>query len=428
VYVCTLPLRKGHLLTYITGADGLGNPQKNALPSCQAKYIQTLVDGLLGLESGIGHGLWWCDTVCIPVDEESKGLRKAAIRNMRKTYQNAAKVLALDKGLLTISKDSHPVELYLRLKLSSWMRRLWTLQEALLGKEVYIQFSDGSRTIKSIAAAVEQEGSRNCLNLYTRYSFLAKTFFAPFVNGLAKEPVEKFNGMWRQLQWRCSSHAADEAVCLATVLGLDPGPILEIAATALEQRIIRFLKQARLLPLVILYQPPPRLSQTGFRWAPNSFLNCFRELHTNPFRIIRGWGEVEPNGGGLLFARAGVKMQLISSHSPVLGTDFAVHLSADNLLQISYWYDHDRMATNVDGTRHLQSPVIIFLSGPGNGEPAILADCIDHGTAIDPTKANFIALISVRPMFSQLQLANVQGTAAPYQGEIIPPSHRWLLS
>lgn len=234
--------------------------------------------------------------------------------------------------------------------------------------------------------------------------------------------------MWRQLQWRCSSHAADEAVCLATVLGLDPGPILEIAATALEQRIIRFLKQARLLPLVILYQPPPRLSHTGFRWAPNSFLNCFRELHTNPFRIIRGWGEVEPNGGGLLFARAGVKMQLISSHSPVLGTDFAVHLNADNFLQISYWYDHDRMATNVDGTRHLQSPAIIFLSGPGDGEPAILVDCIEHGTAIEPTKANFIALVSVRPMFSQLRLANVQGTAAPYQGEIIPAGHKWLLS
>lgn len=54
--------------------------------------------------------------------------RTSAIRNMRETYQNAKQILAFDREVMSASVQASAVKLYIRLKLSSWARRLWTPQ------------------------------------------------------------------------------------------------------------------------------------------------------------------------------------------------------------------------------------------------------------------------------------------------------------
>ena len=70
------------------------------------------------------------DTLCVPVDPQSKEHRKKAIHLMANTFHEATTVLVLDKELLMIhASTSSFVELGIRIFCSGWMKRLWTLQE-----------------------------------------------------------------------------------------------------------------------------------------------------------------------------------------------------------------------------------------------------------------------------------------------------------
>jgi len=98
---------------------------------------------------------------------------------MRRTYQEASKVLALDSSLMVVSKNAPVIELYIRLNLSSWMRQLGTFQEAFLAADVHIQFSDGTQTMRHIAESLQEELSDSQQALFTRYGQLTRTFFEP---------------------------------------------------------------------------------------------------------------------------------------------------------------------------------------------------------------------------------------------------------
>lgn len=76
-------------------SDGLGNPDANALPHCQLEYIGHSVNNLY--HPSKRPTAFWIDTLCCPV--EPYGARTQAINLMRKTYQDADKVLVIDSYL-----------------------------------------------------------------------------------------------------------------------------------------------------------------------------------------------------------------------------------------------------------------------------------------------------------------------------------------
>lgn len=69
---------------------------------------------------------------------------------MRETYQNAKQILVFDRELMSASVQASAVKLYIRLKLSSRARRLWTLQESQVSAAPVIQFKDGIRSISQL--------------------------------------------------------------------------------------------------------------------------------------------------------------------------------------------------------------------------------------------------------------------------------------
>ena len=120
-------------------ADGLGNPRANALPSCQLSRLQKIVNGL-----DEDHGPptpFWIDTMCVPVSPKED--RRLAISLLEKVYAKADKVIAMDARLLQLSRETPAFELSMRLYYSSWMQRLWTLQEAVFakGRPVYLMLN-----------------------------------------------------------------------------------------------------------------------------------------------------------------------------------------------------------------------------------------------------------------------------------------------
>jgi Heterokaryon incompatibility protein (HET) len=131
-------------------ADGLGNEHENALPACQLKRLQRMVDALYDNQSDCPDSPlpFWFDTFCIPQGLSEKQVKKDAITDTATVYRNADRVLVLDADLLLF--DAYPAiqhnnynEVFMRIKLSRWMRRLWTLQEALLASDLWFQFKDG---------------------------------------------------------------------------------------------------------------------------------------------------------------------------------------------------------------------------------------------------------------------------------------------
>jgi hypothetical protein len=124
--------------------DGLGNPKRCALPTCQLLRLQKRVDVLLGSPTEHGHGLFWLDSLCVPQQQCYDKVKQVALLRMKKTYLDAALVLVLNAELEGTSINSPPEELLMRIATNSWFRRLWTLQEGFLARNLRFQFSDGT--------------------------------------------------------------------------------------------------------------------------------------------------------------------------------------------------------------------------------------------------------------------------------------------
>lgn len=110
--------------------DGLGNPHKNALPTCQILRIREMVQALYtdqgrarnDYQEGIikfheaaneqqnaieadDFPALWIDTLCVPVRRDARELRQQALRGLRHVYRDADKVLILDQELQGILLD-----------------------------------------------------------------------------------------------------------------------------------------------------------------------------------------------------------------------------------------------------------------------------------------------------------------------------------
>ena len=144
--------------------DGMGNNDGNALPRCQLWRLQRLVNSLYGTAQTEPIP-FWIDTLCVPRKpkkskefEKSKEFRKKAINKMKDTYKDADKILVLDANLFTnplASCKTDPTEIFMRILSTNWMRRLWTLQEGVLGKSLHFVFPDGIVDVQESVSSLE---------------------------------------------------------------------------------------------------------------------------------------------------------------------------------------------------------------------------------------------------------------------------------
>ena len=121
-------------------SDGMGNPRDNCLNECQLVHIQGLVNALY--EPALWPVPFWMDTLCVPVHDRYRDIRQVAIGSMADIYRLADKVLVVDNSLQYCSSDISVVEMMIHIKYSSWMTRVWTLQEGRLSSSLMFQFLD----------------------------------------------------------------------------------------------------------------------------------------------------------------------------------------------------------------------------------------------------------------------------------------------
>ncbi|KAL8922281.1 MAG: hypothetical protein Q9208_005251 [Pyrenodesmia sp. 3 TL-2023] len=258
-------------------ADGLGNPHSNSLPHCQIQALSKLSRLFLGTPEARASGqemLIWIDTLCCPVEPpEAKAM---ALSKMKEPYVGASFVLVLSASLQKVSILAlDPTEICLRIFTSTWMHRLWTLQEAALPRDLWFQFEDAivdfrQMWIKVMDIFVSDIGREGlALDVLVYYKRL-RNFFHPEVGG---QPLD-VEAIDEALRFRSVTVPSDEPLLIAGLLSLDIAHVLEGPEEFRMQRLWSLVPSVYGgIPKKILFCRGARLRQQGFRWAPVSLLS-----------------------------------------------------------------------------------------------------------------------------------------------------------
>ncbi|KAI0830216.1 hypothetical protein BC628DRAFT_1500779 [Trametes gibbosa] len=259
-------------------ADGMGSTTDNGLPTCVVKRVSGLAQQLLP-ESGA----FWMDSLCVPA---SGALRKRAIKLMAHTYRRATKVLVVDECIrVQCSTESKSWEENLfRIATSGWVRRVWTLQEGLLARELYFEFREGPVDVEAGLGLKPSKPSSTPGNAPSTDQSLK---FRPTYSCDSHAPVLAFRAknyanieaghnvpldeVIKLLRLRTTTKAEDELVAISSLLSFDVDTILAITGPdAAQQRMKAFLLQQGELPREFPMHVSPRLTLPSFTWAPFS--------------------------------------------------------------------------------------------------------------------------------------------------------------
>ena len=264
-------------------ADGLRNPYANALPRCQLQHLYQIVRSLLENQTNKNPGevvFLWIDTLCCPV--EPAEAKKMALNQMKTPYSEASHVLVLDSSLQRVDLlGLAPEEICMRIFTSGWMRRLWTLQEGALPRNLWFQFKYVAVNLDSVFHEVfdkihKIDISRSALLLdICRLRGGLRGFFHAEENIPSADIVSVHDA----LRFRSVSLPTDEALLIGGLLNLDLAHILDGPAESRMQRVWTLVSLAPGgIPKNVIFNRGPRLRQMGFRWAPQSLLSSRRRL------------------------------------------------------------------------------------------------------------------------------------------------------
>jgi hypothetical protein len=149
----------------------------------------------------------------------------------------------------------------LRVLTSDWMRRLWTLQEAVLSKELHPVFANGPLLLKDLMPAPDD------MLLFPHLTDLANE-----LNRLTKRSTYSFYSIGdvaRSLQWRITKRPPDETLAIASLLGAHPSVLVDLNP---QNRMIRLIQEIGKFPKNVMFLSGAKLQVPGFRWAPASFM------------------------------------------------------------------------------------------------------------------------------------------------------------
>jgi hypothetical protein len=257
-------------------SHGLGDATGNSLRQCQIRRILQFVT-----PHADPPYLFWLDTLCVP--REPYSIRRKAIEGIRRVYEVASTVIALDEELVvTTASNLSYEEILLRVHLSGWMRRLWTLHEQSRAKDVYFQFADGVYGQSELVKKFELDG-----NAHQEAGIpFFKVVPARGISLLKKLSRIKTGGhmrttlveLWSLLRWRHLSWPEDETICMTNILGLSPRIVDELLSTPHELRMQKFLELFTHYPAALPFLQTEKLRISGCRWAPVSWVHCSQHL------------------------------------------------------------------------------------------------------------------------------------------------------
>jgi hypothetical protein len=240
---------------------------------------------------------------------------------MAKIYRRANRVIVLDAELLVVKGQPGHEEILTRILASHWIRRLWTLQEAVLPKIVYYQLAEHAIRVSrgpnwgDLTADWDNEVWK-----YADVDFGWNTLVRALPEG-----IWRFKHVFGALQFRCVSRIEDQPTCVAILLDMD---LEELHRVPLVDRTRKLWSMFEMIPVGLLFLPGEKLEEVGFTWALKSFVAC----SSSPGPTLPAY----PTGKGLELSLYGfvMKGRLDSPRSAVIAVELAgrVYYIRQNLL------------------------------------------------------------------------------------------------
>lgn len=339
-------------------SHGLGNHHNNAIPRCQFQRIGELVLSLQHHKKG-EPPLFWLDTICFPLHHQQAA--DCALIGMRRSYEDASAVLVLDRYLEGIEqKKLLRTECFVRILVSSWTRRLWTLQEGALARKLYFNFADD--ILETERAMLIQTAEMVTLIYddsieYQSISSSMSNLWDYWKTAKSDSSRHLLNSFGNELRFRDTSVAVDESLCLTTLAGLDMEKLLK---TQEQGRMAAFWSLLPSLSVQCIFWSGPRLGQKGYRWAPASFLHQtgsnFQDVQIQSTLETEGAGSAFCTEQGLRFSCPGI---LLNTWRATLGRQIWIR---DHL---GRWYllrrlDSDEIPVPKQNDEDMQTLVVIL--------------------------------------------------------------------
>ena len=257
---------------------------------------------------------FWIDTLCVPVQKVNQRYREMAIRNMAKIYREADRVLVLDSWIYAGSREDHINERTMRILMSNWQRRLWTLQERVLAKSLFFQFCDGPHHRDDLLSDVRLyvHFDRGFYHDIPSHSLVGLMSFQDIVQG-HDDTYSIFDMLAISLKHRTTSRSSDETICFATMLGLDTLQLQNIPSGEVNKRMAQFYRMVGKFRQHRIFDGSPRCPVKGFGWAPATFLNQTR-YHAPSDYEAAGVQDSHLNlNGGLIVSYSGIHLGFVGS-------------------------------------------------------------------------------------------------------------------
>ncbi|GAM36747.1 hypothetical protein TCE0_018f06081 [Talaromyces pinophilus] len=277
------------------GSDGLIGSSETGLLRCQIQHLANLAytASTIWAESESDETPWylWIDALCIPEDSQ---VRKQAIVKMKQVYSKASVSTVLDEDMYHSQDYRTGYTIMFRFLTCVWSRRLWTLQEAILLKKLYVVFSDGLAELSSIFTDVLQgtddpltEEALKSLAELTELSvdevrnaneicpkIPSNTIHSLFLRELRSIPYLtcmklQISQTAQMLALRDSSEREDELLAISPLLGGDVSKLVHLSG---EDRVKELWLQVGAVPKDIAALEYPKLSSLGFRCLPRTML------------------------------------------------------------------------------------------------------------------------------------------------------------
>ena len=189
--------------------------------------------------------------------------------------------------------------------MSNWAQRLWTLQEAVLAKDLHVQLIDGTVSLKELGEA--RDRAMDDIDHVYHHVWKAGHPFSSAVWKL-RQPQEDYRVQraWKAIQFRLVTDPQDEFVTIANVLKLnvkeleDVGHPLEPSNSIAATRMVKLLNMLDLqpgsgVPSGIIFLPPLKLEVKGYEWASRTWLR--KQAHAYPLmRLQRPAGSMIKHG------------------------------------------------------------------------------------------------------------------------------------
>ncbi|KAI9066283.1 hypothetical protein FKP32DRAFT_1601861 [Trametes sanguinea] len=236
------------------------------------------------VEQILPGGHIWMDSLCVP---GVKRVRKLAIGLMAQTYQNAQTVVVLDSSIQACSPQATAQARLLHVVTSAWMHRLWTLQEAMLARQLVFEFA--GRALVDVQDLLPG-GEDLCNPLLVQ---LASELYRLRTFAQRRTDMSLFH-VAQALQWRTTSRAEDETLAVSGLLDLEASALVGLHG---DDRMRAFLLAVGKLSRTIIFLPGPRLQIPAFTWAPKTLMT--NSGSTMSFPLDDSEGDVAhctPNG------------------------------------------------------------------------------------------------------------------------------------